>query len=161
MCFGEAALNELQKCVTTLRSTGSDLPVVVFGDKATVTSASERFGTELLDVMEWKGEDPYDDSKALNFQFRSGRVKPYLYDLSPFRKSMYVDCDVEFMASPEKGFGFLKGWDFVVAQERLMLGNIHGKLGAGWQRNILEQNATIEDFGGDGNIPFWNSGILF
>jgi len=74
---------------------------------------------------------------------------------------VYVDCDVEFMASPEKGFGFLKGWDFVVAQERLMLGNIHGKLGAGWQRNILEQNATIEDFGGDGNIPFWNSGIMF
>jgi hypothetical protein len=63
---------------------------------------------------------------------------------------------------PDDAFGFLKNWDFMVAQERLSLSQLYNKRGAGWEHDISERDATIQAYNGcNGDIPFWNSGLFF
>jgi hypothetical protein len=159
MCFGDKALAELKKSVESLRKAGCTLPLAVIGAKESITGMNG-LTQDILEAKEWKGQNPFDGSKANRFQFRAGRVKPSLYELSPFRETMYVDCDVEFRVDPEPGFGFLKHWDFCVAQERLAVNQLYNRERSGWQHNIEEKNQTIQEFG-DGNFPFINSGVLF
>jgi hypothetical protein len=162
MCFGPAALAEMKKSIKSLRATGCDLPIAVVGDGTSMGSTSLKdIKDDILQAIEWSGENPFDESRANNFQFRAGRVKPGLYIVSPFKETMYVDCDTEFMVDPEVGFGFLKHWDFCIAQERLAVCELYNRLRAGWQHNIEEKNRTIQEFGGDGHFPFWNSGVFF
>jgi len=160
MCFGDKARAEMEKSIESLRSVGSDLPICVVGSGEIVASLNG-LGPEIRQVVKWTGVDPYDSSMIPNFQFRAGRIKPGLYDLSPFEETLYVDCDVEFKADPEPGFGFLKNWDIAVAQERLAINELYNRPRAGWQHNVEERDATIKAFGGDGNFPFLNSGVIF
>lgn len=158
LCFGENAKREMEKSIISLRNAGSTLPVYVI---ANGTLGLNGLSGEVSDVHVWDGQSPYDGTKANNFQFRAGRVKPSLYQLSPFTESMYVDCDTQFLRDPENGFNFLKHWDFAIAQERLTIGQLYNKRGAGWEHNIAERDLTIQEFGGDGNFPFLNSGVFF
>lgn len=163
MCFGGNACIELARSITSLRTAGSDLPVVVVADKQAILWGSE---TKELDGqckwMLWEGECPFDPSRNSNFHFRAGRVKPFLHEYSPFKETMYIDADTEFLVKPDEAFGLLQNWDFLVAQERLSLAELYNQRGAGWEHDISERNATIEDFGGGtGEIPFINSGLFF
>jgi hypothetical protein len=152
MCFGVPAFDVMVHSVETLRATGSTLPTAAVGDF---------FGSTVNRMIKWQGGDPYDSDKIKGFQFRAGRVKPFLYALSPFKETLYVDADVEFLVDPEVGFNFLKHWDFVIAQERLSVCDLYNRPRAGWQHNIDERDATVEAYGGDGHFPFWNSGVFF
>lgn len=152
MAFGEAAQTEMEKCIKSLRDVGSTLPVAVVGE-STSTMAK---------LIPWQGPSPFDATKPEHFQFRAGRVKPFLYDLSPFKQTLYVDCDVEFLQKPDEAFGFLRNWDFVIAQERLSLAQLYNQRGSGWEHDLAERDFTVEDFGGgSGEFPFWNSGVFF
>lgn len=160
MAFGAKALKELQFSLASLRATRSTLPVSV------VTNTPEAVGDELrphLDnVIVWNGQNPFDVEKQKNFQFRAGKVKPFFYKVTPYDETLYVDCDVEFIACPDDSFGFLKNWDFVIAQERLSLAQLYNARGARWYHDIAERDYTIEQFGArNGDFPFWNSGVFW
>ena len=160
MAFGAKALNELHFSLASLRDTGSTLPVSV------VTNTPEVVGNDLrphLDkVIAWNGQNPFDIEKQKNFQFRAGKVKPFFYKVTPYDETLYVDCDVEFIACPDDSFGFLKNWDFVIAQERLSLAQLYNARGARWYHDIAERDYTIEQFGAkNGDFPFWNSGVFW
>lgn len=162
MCFGEAAITEMRNSVESLRRCGSTLPVAVVGDKTAIEAASTGDPCLADYVILWEGEDPFDGTKNPYFQFRAGRVKPRLYNLTPFDRTLYVDCDVEFMIAPDLAFGFLDRWDFVIAQERLALNQLYNRKGVNWEHDIVERDATIDAFGGgSGDFPFWNSGVFF
>lgn len=162
MCFGEAAIAEMENSVSSLRRAGSTLPVALVGDDMAIKAATIG-NPPLADyVIRWEGENPFDPDRNPNFQFRAGRVKPFLYGLSPFEHTLYVDCDVEFLIAPDDAFGFLDHWDFVIAQERLALAQLYNRRGAGWEHDIHERDETIKAFGGsNGDFPFWNSGVFF
>ena len=157
MCFGERAQKEMIKSVTSLYNTGCDLPVAAITDDLDIS-----YAVDGIQVIDWgDNESPYDVDKASHFQFRAGRVKPSIYRLSPFKETLYVDCDLTFLQSPEIGFNFLNRWDFVIAQERLLVSQLYNLRSAGWTHNLREREATVEEFGGNGDFPFWNSGLFF
>jgi hypothetical protein len=160
MCFGEAAILEMGKSIQSLRAVGSSLPIAVVGDMASLKNLNG-LESEILETIEWTGENPFDPTKAEHFHFRAGRVKPGFYDATPFKETLYLDCDTEIKKDVELGFEFLKRWDFVIAQERLNINQLYNRPRAGWQHNIIERDATIEELGGNGDIPFWNSGVFF
>ncbi|HND47902.1 MAG TPA: hypothetical protein PLL95_05035 [Anaerolineales bacterium] len=160
MAFGKKALNEFHFSLASLRATTSTLPVSV------VTNTPEEVGDDLRPhvdkVIPWQGQNPFDTEKQKNFQFRAGRVKPFFYKITPYEQTLYVDCDVEFIACPDDSFGFLKNWDFVIAQERLALSQLYNARGGRWYHDIHERDYTVEQFGAkNGDFPFWNSGVFW
>src|SRR4026209_1673111 len=87
MCFGLKAGAAASRSIFSLRRLGYNYPVTVVGDRRVN-------GTE---YREWIGESPFDLSQRDNFKFRAGRVKPLLYQCSPYDWTLYVDADCVFM----------------------------------------------------------------
>jgi hypothetical protein len=114
-----------------------------------------------FDFIEWRGESPFDPRQRRNFQFRAARVKPFLYGLSPFERTLYIDADTEFMDDILPGFEALGEYDVAIARENLTLHQLYNKALAGWEINIKERDATIEELGADPQEFFLNSGVLF
>jgi hypothetical protein len=152
MCFGEKAAKAVQSSINSLKSVGLDLRVCVVGDTPVAGAFS---------FIEWKGESPFDAEQRENFQFRAGRIKPHLYDLSPFERTLYVDADTEFMSDIISGFEMLSEYDMALAEESLAIGKLYNKPRAGWEINILERNETVAFIGGDAGKKFLNSGVIF
>jgi hypothetical protein len=151
MSFGQRAASEIRKSMASLRNVGLKIPVCVVGDTP-VRGAQ---------FIEWEGENPFDGSQRKNFQFRAGRVKPFLYGLTPFERTLYIDADTEFMSDILNGFEFLDQYDMALAEELLSVGQLYNKPLAGWEINIKERDATIAELGGDPNTKFLNSGVVF
>ena len=145
--FGEKARVSAEHSISTLRQFNPELPVMVVGDEQ-----AER----ILQAghIPWTGESPYNSKMPTQFHFLAGRVKPFLYDLSPFDKTLYVDADTEFQASPLPGFKLLDRYDFMLAKHAShnigMLNQMPGQ----------ERLQTIAELG-DGDIPYPNSGVFF
>jgi len=151
MCFGARAAAEIRKSVKSLHSVGLNIPICVVGDTP-VRGAQ---------FIEWTGQSPFDASQRENFQFRAGRIKPFLPELTPFERTLYIDADTEFMSDILEGFKMLSEVDMALAEELLSIGQLYNKPRAGWEINILERDATIEELGGDPNTRFLNSGVIF
>lgn len=151
MGFGSRAASEIRKSMASLRNVGLKIPVCVVGDTP-VRGAQ---------FIQWEGESPFDGSQRENFQFRAGRVKPFLYGLTPFERTLYIDADTEFMSDILQGFGFLDQYDMALAEELLSIGQLYNKARSGWEINIIERDATIAEIGGDPNTKFLNSGVIF
>jgi Putative glycosyl/glycerophosphate transferases involved in teichoic acid biosynthesis TagF/TagB/EpsJ/RodC len=151
MCFGAKAATEVRKSMTSLRNLGVSIPVCVVGD-------TPMRGAQFI---EWAGVCPFDASQRENFQFRAGRVKPQLAELTPFERTLYIDADTEFMSDILGGFEMLGDIDLALAQELLSIGQLYNKERAGWEINIQERDQTIKELGGDPNIQFLNSGVIF
>jgi len=151
MCFGTKAAAEVRKSMASLRNLGVSIPVCVVGDTP-VRGAQ---------FIEWSGESPFDASQRENFQFRAGRVKPFLVGLTPFERTLYIDADTEFMSDIVKGFEYLNDHDLALAEELLTLGKLYNKPRAGWEINIIERDETIKELGGDPERKFLNSGVIF
>lgn len=154
MCFGEKAAREVAKSVESLHEIGLDIPVTVVGNCLSTSLKAVEF-------IEWKGESPFDAEQAKNFQFRAGRIKPHLYKLSPYQRTLYIDADTEFMGDILPGFEMLDSFDMAVTEETLTLGQLYNKKLAGWEINLVERDATIEELGGDARQKFINSGVIF
>ena len=151
MSFGQRAATEIRKSMASLRNVGLRIPACVVGDMP-VKGAQ---------FIQWEGESPFDASQRENFQFRAGRVKPFLYGLTPFERTLYIDADTEFMSDILTGFEILDQYDMALAEELLSVGQLYNKPRAGWEINIMERDATIIELGGDPNTKFLNSGVIF
>jgi hypothetical protein len=117
------------------------------------------FGKSISSIK-WEGEDPYDKDSRTNFQFKAGRVKPFLRNYTPFRRNMYLDTDTRIIKDPSIAFNFLNNWDAVFTEERLMVCELYNRQGAGWEHHLAERDQTVKEFGGDGHFKFWNSGVF-
>lgn len=157
MGFGQKAADGISQSINSMLRRGVNLPVAVIGDTRVP-------GTKLIP---WDGEDPFAPDERHNFQFRAGRIKPYLYRLSPFEWNLYIDADTEFMSRLfVGGFNYLPHFDLAVAMEPdpknlaqpHMISTLYNKPRAGWEINIKERNATLKEIG---DRPFLNSGVLF
>ena len=91
--YGERAAEEAEDSVASLRRWLPDMPVLRIGDAGELPVS------------------PFDGDK-----FLWGRLLPYLYGASPWERTMYLDADTEFLASPETLFDLLDNWDFVLAE---------------------------------------------
>jgi len=151
MAFGEKAAAAIKASMKSLRRVGLQIPVCVIGSTP----------VEGLQFIEWTGESPFDAGQKNNFQFRAGRIKPKLYALSPFDRTLYLDADTEFMDDILPGFKALGEYDVAVARENLTLKQLYNKKLAGWEINLIERDATMKELNADDKTFFLNSGVLF
>jgi len=151
MGFGRRAALEISKSLGSLKRLGVEIPAVVVGDTPVA-------GAELI---RWEGESPFDPAQRHNFQFRAGRIKPDLCRITPFERTLYIDADTEFLADITPGFQCLDEVDLALAEELLALGQLYNKPRAGWEINMIERDATIQELGGNPNRKFLNSGVIF
>jgi len=151
MSFGERAARGVKESAMSLRRIGLNIPICAIG-----TTPVDGYP-----FIEWRGENPFDISQRKNFQFRAGRVKPRLYGLTPFERTLYIDADTEFMDDILPGFECLDDFDIAVARENLTIGQLYNKSLAGWEINIKERDATMKELGEGPNVYFLNSGVLF
>lgn len=150
MAFGEKARNAVKRSVATLKRIGFSYPVCVVGDEA----------VDGFEFVKWDGESPFDPTQKKNFMFRAGRIKPRLYYLSPFDRTLYMDADTEFLQDIYAGFEMLDEVDLVATQEYLTVGELYNKFMAGWEINIEERAQTIKE-GVAADARFVNSGVIF
>lgn len=142
MAFGEKAKKAVKKSIATLKRLGYSYPVCI------------------VDEEMWAGESPFDANQRRNFQFRAGRIKPFLYQYTPFEYNLYVDADTKFMKPIHNAFLELDSNDLVVTEEKLSLRDLYNKKLAGWEINLLERDTTIIEIGGDDTQKFINSGVF-
>lgn len=151
MAWGENASEQAKQSIRSLRLHEPNLPVLVVGDKQSLHA----FGDADLMPVECYGvdADPFDDNQKKGFKFLAGRVKPLLYQISPFEQTLYVDADTMFVQSPRVGFDLLNLWDVALAetQTRCLEDGIAGK---------EECQATAKEFG-TGLLLYHNSGMIF
>ena len=151
MCFGAKAAIEIRKSMLSLKNLGIDLPVTVIGDRV----------LQGADFIRWEGEDPFDATQRARFQFRAGRVKPAVCMLTPYDRTLYIDADTEFLADILPGFQLLDEYPIALAEELLTIGQLYNRPRAGWEINIQERDATIQELGIDPRTKFLNSGVIF
>ena len=107
MAFGEQSARAVKHSVGTLRERGSEIPVAVVG-------TTPVRGT---DFIQWNGHTPwYDKEEDKTHRFFAGYVKPFLYSLSPYDYTLYIDADTEFRRNPLCGFELLQQEDFLIYQ---------------------------------------------
>lgn len=150
MAFGEKAGKAVQRSIATLKRIGYSYPVCVVGDQP----------VDNFEFRKWEGESPFDPTQKKNFMFRAGRIKPKLYELSPFDRTLYIDADTEYLQDIYAGFEMLDDYDIVATQEYLTVGELYNKFLAGWEINIEERAQTIKE-GIPANDRFVNSGVIF
>jgi hypothetical protein len=151
MSFGEKAAKAIAESAFSLRRIGLQIPVCVIGSTP----------VDGFRFIEWKGQSPFDGSQKQNFHFRAGRIKPKLYDLSPFDRTLYLDADTQFIDDIMPGFECLGEYDVAIARENLTLQQLYNKQQAGWEINLKERDATIAELGAGPQVHFLNSGVLF
>jgi len=103
MTFGQKAVASAERSYNSLKKIGYDIPAISVGDTPVP-------GTTFI---EWKGKSPWVEGDPAG-KFYAGEVKPFLYDLSPFDYSLYIDADTEFERSPMPGFEELKYNDMLL-----------------------------------------------
>ena len=152
MCFGERARQEIGKSIASMHELGMDYPVVVVGDTPVG-------GTSFI---EWEWENPFDLTRPKGLQFLSGRVKPLLYRLSPFQRTLYTDADTRFKSNISRGFEYLTACDLAVAEENQVIKDLRNpdNPSISWYHHMPEVQATIAEIG-SGNVHFLNSGVIF
>ena len=153
MSWGEKAYNAVERSVASLRRLGYSYPVTIVGD---MQKKSDKYN--LINVND---VDPFDRTQRKNFKFRAGRVKPLLYNLSPYHYTLYLDADTIFIQPIHQAFTLLKDYDLLVTEEKLSLKDLYNKKLAGWEINIIERDVTIVELDGDDQQRFINSGVLF
>jgi hypothetical protein len=153
ICFGEKAKMQVLQSIVSMRELGMNYPICVVGDRYID-------GTYLI---EWDGENPYDKSRPKGLRFLAGRIKPSLYKLSPFKKTLYIDADTRFRQNILPGFEFLKIYDMAMAEERQTLRDLHNPERHSdflWYHDPVEVEESIKELG-DPSMVFMNSGVIF
>lgn len=151
VAFGEKAANAVRESAKSLRRVGLQIPVCVVGDTP----------VDGFQFIKWTRESPFDPTQRSKFQFRAGRIKPWLVDLTPYERTLYLDADTEFIDDILPGFEALDDYDVAIARENLTLHQLYNKKLAGWEINIQERDATITELGAGPHVFFLNSGVLF
>jgi hypothetical protein len=144
MTWGQKAIQEAGKSMASLWKHASTTPVFVVGDveAQAMWEGKDKVSFRLITL------DPFQGGA-----FMAGRIKPLLYKLSPFERSLYVDADTDFASSPGPAFDLLDKWDFIVAETetRSLKDSVAGVHETHWTRDWL----------GTEHILYHNSGMLF
>jgi hypothetical protein len=132
--YGERAAREAEASITSLKRWMPGLPTLTLGD-----SWAER------PCPAW----PFTGAK-----FLWGRLIPHLYQASPWGRTLYLDADTEFVASPEIAFRWLDDWDFILAEtpERHLLSTMVEEPEMAYTRMM---------FGGAWWLAYHNGGAFF
>jgi hypothetical protein len=141
MSFGGRASRVVRRSYDSIISTNVPIRAIVVGD----TSALG------MEYSEWKSEFSKYDEKG---QFLAGAIKPFLYNLSPFDYTLYLDADTTICGDIMPGFDFLENNDISVA-------NHYNNLCIDTARNSSEKDETIKLLNSPVKIPFINSGVIF
>ena len=155
--FGEQARQAARQSIASLR-THCDLPVLVIGDA--VEGADE--------WMPWDGPHPYGQTPQ-GIRFLAGMVKPSMYRISPFRRTLYVDADTQFVASPLLGFALLDRWEMtlsIAGDRKRWLGDSMFGDHERWETcELFDVGLWLPDVRGRrkgvGHLPYYNSGLVF
>lgn len=132
--YGERAAKEAEASIASLKRWMPELPVLTVGDDWARTAYSIR---------------PFAGKK-----FLWGRLIAGLHEMSPWERTLYVDVDTEFVASPEIAFRWLDRWDFILAEtpERHLLSTMVEE---------PEMAYTRAMFGGAWWLAYHNGGAFF
>ena len=149
MVWGDKAVWAAGQSIASLWKIEPTIPVLAVGDESVDVLKEELKGDKRLETKLEMTIDPF-----RGVEFLAGRIKPYLYHLSPWQQTLYVDADTTFRGSPQVGFDLLERWDFLVAETggRTILQHMVGENEAKYTRGL---------FGGAQFILYHNSGMLF
>jgi len=156
MVWGDKALQAAKRSIATLKQLGYCYPAAFIGQWKQNENWTKGHGVNVICSI-----DPFDKTKQRGFQFRAGRIKPLLYELSPFDYTLYLDADTSFLQPIQSSFELLNDFDLIVTDEKLSLAQLYNKKLAGWELNMLERDSTIIELNGDDGQPFVNSGVFF
>ena len=156
MAFGEQSARAVKHSVSTLRERGSEIPVAVVG---TVPVKGTQF-------IQWIGHDPwFDREEDKSHRFFAGYVKPFLYDLSPFDYTLYIDADTEFRRNPIQSFNRLEQEDFLIYQAPEGMASIrivfNKKLFNGFSLECAQDTLNDTHFANEPEPGVICSGIIF
>lgn len=148
IAWGAPAITQAIASLQSLRRWLPDIQAVIVGDAETAAAFLNVPGT----LVETPPVDPFKGQGM--FGFLAGRVKPLLASLSPFERTLYVDADTEFKASPKPGFDLLDRWDFVIAEAETR------SLGLTFPDNRSEAGDLVARLGTP-HILYHNSGLFW
>ena len=111
--------------------------------------------------VEWREGSPWTGTQ-LGRRFLAGKVKPLLYNYSPFEYTLYLDADTEICGNIMPGFDFLQEYDICIADDGRFIEKIykHSKLGKEWDWAREERDFTSAFLGKPRNREI-NSGVIF
>jgi hypothetical protein len=151
MTFGEKSLKAAMNSYSSVLKFCS-IPAVTVGD----------YHSSDVPGIFWQGETPWEKSEPRSQRFYAGRVKPWLYNYTPFENTLYLDADTEAKGSIESGFALLETADILIADDgRKMEGLFrHSKPGPTWDWIRKERDFT-HDFIGKASNNQINTGAIF
>jgi hypothetical protein len=157
MAFGEQAKGAVSKSIASIKRLNLHIPIVLVGD------------VQINDIPQitWSGIQPRDKDGDLGFL--AGRVKPHLYHLSPFQKTLYLDADTLVKKDIVAGFDFLDDADICVSYHVKPNGDIwyvdeifsDPLLSPPISPNSVKEREITQRMIGDQRMPFINSGVIF
>jgi hypothetical protein len=136
--FGKKSAIAVQNSYGSIVNMGASIPTAVIGDNEIPN----------MENIKWNGDAPLYNKGGM---FLAGAVKPFLYDLSPFDYTLYLDADTTVYGNIMAGFDPLDENDICVANHYIGL-----RIG-----NVDESPEKTETINLVGNIFFLNSGVIF
>lgn len=129
-----------------------DIPAIAIGD----------YDPGDMMYMEWNHDSPWQDDEPVGQRFYAGRIKPFLYEYSPFDRTLYLDADTEICQPISTGFEVLDIYNLAIADDPRILENTfkNSKPGPAWDW-IREQRDFTHDYIGKPSNPQINTGVIF
>lgn len=157
IAFGEKAKAEVEKSIASIKDISISVPIASVGD-------AEIPGTYFTS---WDNPPPFSGGGKLSF--RAGEVKPFLYKLSPFQNTLYLDADTIIKKDFTAGFDYLKENDICVSYhvkptgEPWYVDEIFGnpKLSPPISDTSIKERDATQKMIGDRRMPFINTGVIF
>lgn len=128
------------------------IPAITIGD----------YYTPGISHITWDGESPWQMDEPLGQRFYAGRVKPFIWEQSPFEKTLYLDADTEVYAPISDGFDYLDNYDICIADDPRTLESTFksSKPGPNWDW-IREQRDYTHNYLRKETNPQINTGVIF
>lgn len=138
VAYGDKARESCARSIQTVRRFLPEIPVAV-------VSATPLENVECIHIHR-----PEADPGARTY-------KTQIYALSPFDETLFLDADTEVVSSPDAGFDLLRFVDVVMSLDcDRRVGEKHNA-----QHDPAERAATLIEVGLDGDLLYYNSGVIF
>jgi len=138
VAYGDKAWAACARSIATVRTFLPEIPVAVVSD------------TPLKDVEHIHICRPEADPGARTW-------KTQIYALSPFDETLYLDADTEVVSNPNAGFDLLRFVDVALSLDcDRRVGEKHNA-----QHDPAERAATLAEVGLEGDLLYYNSGVIF
>lgn len=155
--FGTKAAVATGRSANSIRRLGLDIPIVTIGDIAVPHTTH----------IPWPRESPRSNMGDLGFL--AGKIKPFIYDLSPFEQTLYLDADTSVRKDISPGFDYLIDYDICVSYHTKPDGQIwyvdeifgDPVLSPPISPNSVREREMTQALIGNKRMPFINSGVIF